>query len=325
MSGRVRLPGPEIDRTGQTAHAWLGPVALTTAASIWGGMYAVTKSLFAVVPPWVLLDLRFWLALVPLGSAALWMGQWRISARDLPELVLIALVGYVGSVGMQFWGTAYAGAAMGSLITAASPALILLLAPMFLGDRLTVRSVCAVAIATGGVVLAAGVPSGGASAGHALLGSVLLFGAALTWAVYTLLGRRLTLRLPSLTVTGYVTLLGALLTLPLGLTEWHSTLGAVLRTPSVAAGILFVGWVSTALAFFLWNLGFEHVKAAAGSLFFFAQPVVGGLLGWLALGEHLSWGFGVGGVFIALAVILMTFSKAGPPDRAKSPGVPRTR
>ena len=50
-------------------------------------------------------------------------------------------------------------------------------------------------------------------------------------------------------------------------------------------GILYLGVVSTALAFYLWNKGFTLLDASTGSLFFFAQPVVGAVLGWLLLGE----------------------------------------
>ncbi len=288
------------------AGSAVGPVSLTAAASIWGGMYVVTKSLFATVPPWVLLDLRYWLALVPLGAVALTRRAWGIGWADLPGLVLSALVGYVGSVGMQFWGTAYAGAALGSLITAASPALITVLSPVLLGDRLTGRAFFAVVVATSGVVFAAGFPGVQARGDETLWGSALLFGAAVSWALYTLLARRLTRRRSSLTVTLWVTLFGALFTLPLGLGEWHGSLAHTLVTPPVVAGVLFVAWCSTAIAFFLWNYGFEHVPASVGSLFFFAQPVVGGLLGWLVLGERLSWAFGAGGALIAFAVWLST-------------------
>lgn len=316
-------PIAPVSRSADTRSGpWRGSLSLTLAAAIWGGMYVVTKSLFAVVPPWVLLDLRYWLALLPLAGIALATRTWRLAPRDLPGLALVALVGYVGSVGLQFWGTAYAGAAMGSLITAASPALITLLAPLVLQDRLTGRGILTVGLATGGVLLAAGIPAEGGMAGRSLFGSVLLFGAALTWALYTLLGRRLTRRLPSLTVTTWVTALGALFTLPLGLMDWHASLVRVLVGPSVASGVLFVAWVSTALAFFLWNFGFEHVPASLGSLFFFAQPVVGGLLGWLALGEHLSWGFVAGGVIILGAVVLATVRTGGRPagSIAHTPG-----
>jgi drug/metabolite transporter (DMT)-like permease len=75
-----------------------------------------------------------------------------------------------------------------------------------------------------------------------------------------------------------------------------------LSQPLVLWGIVYLGVVSTAGAFFLWNKGLELMEAGAGSLFFFFQPVVGAFFGWLLLGETLSWNFFVGGLFIVFGV-----------------------
>lgn len=42
----------------------------------------------------------------------------------------------------------------------------------------------------------------------------------------------------------------------------------------VIFGVLYLGIVSTAGAFFLWNKGLELIDASIGSLFFFFQPIV---------------------------------------------------
>ena len=42
---------------------------------------------------------------------------------------------------------------------------------------------------------------------------------------------------------------------------------------------------------FLWNKGLELIDASIGSLFFFFQPIVGSLLGWLLLNETLNSNF----------------------------------
>ncbi len=59
----------------------------------------------------------------------------------------------------------------------------------------------------------------------------------------------------------------------------------------VILGVLYLGVISTAGAFFLWNKGLELMDASIGSLFFFFQPIVGSLLGWLLLNETLNNNF----------------------------------
>ena len=74
--------------------------------------------------------------------------------------------------------------------------------------------------------------------------------------------------------------------------------------PLVWAGVLYVGVVSTALAFYLWNKGFEYIDAATGSLYLFLQPLVGSVLGAMLLGEPLGWGFLAGAALIAGSMYL---------------------
>jgi drug/metabolite transporter (DMT)-like permease len=55
---------------------------------------------------------------------------------------------------------------------------------------------------------------------------------------------------------------------------------------------------------FLWNYAFARLPAAVASLTFFAQPVVGTLLGWFFLGETITPLFVLGGVLIGLGIVI---------------------
>jgi drug/metabolite transporter (DMT)-like permease len=72
----------------------------------------------------------------------------------------------------------------------------------------------------------------------------------------------------------------------------------------VWTGILYLGIVSTAGAFYLWNRSIDRLGAAVPGHLFFAQPVVGGLLGATLLSEHLGAAFFTGGTLVAIAVVL---------------------
>lgn len=282
----------------------LGPLYLTTAAAIWGGMYVVSRALMATLPPWVLLEMRFVIGLAVLGLAAWKLGEWRVRRDDLPALALLGATGYTCSIGMQFIGTDLAGAALGSLITAASPALIALFAQPLLGERLTGRAVLAMLLATLGVVAVMGLPSEPAGGSRVLLGGLVLLGAAVTWALYTVLSRRQTRHYSSLTVTLWASLFGTAFTLPVSWWQWTVERPQMPGDTASWLGILYLGVVSTAVAFYLWNKGFERTAASTGALYFFAQPLVGGLLGALLLGESLGRGFVLGAVLIVGGVYL---------------------
>ena len=76
----------------------------------------------------------------------------------------------------------------------------------------------------------------------------------------------------------------------------------------VVLGVLYLGIVSTAGAFFLWNKGLELMDASIGSLFFFFQPIVGSFLGWLLLNETLNSNFLLV-VFLLYVVFLLLLLK----------------
>ena len=282
----------------------VGALALMAAAAIWGSMFVVSAAVLRVVPAFVLLELRFVIAFVLLAAVARFSGRRAVARRDLPLMALLGLVGYTICTGFQFVGTALSGAALGSLITAASPALIALFAVWLLGERVTARGILALGLGLGGVVVAVGLPSG---EGGSLTGNIALALAALTWSAHTVLSRLGTRHYGSLTVTTWATLFGALFSLPIALHQQATQPWA--GTPLIWLGIVYLGAVCTAAAFFLWNKGFEYLPAGSGGHFYLAQPLVGTLLGWALLDEQLTLGFFAGSVLIAAGVIVATTAR----------------
>ncbi|MBA4603616.1 DMT family transporter [Thermoactinomyces mirandus] len=253
-------------------NKWLGPVFLIAAAAIWGGMYVVSKVVLETVPPWVLLEMRFVIGLVVLGIWAWYANEWKIAFRDLKAMALIGLIGYTGSIGFQFVGTHLSGASLGALITSASPALISLFAWKLLREKPDRKKVFSLVIATLGVMIVIGLPSDPGSA--PFIGNIILFGAAVTWALYTVLSRVQTLKYSSLTVTLWANLFGVIFTFPMSWWEWQAKNAKWPVDGEIWLGILYLGIISTALAFYFWNKGFQYIDTSAGSLFFFFQPIV---------------------------------------------------
>jgi drug/metabolite transporter (DMT)-like permease len=140
----------------------------------------------------------------------------------------------------------------------------------------------------------------------ALAGNLALIGAALTWALLSVLARRASRDHPPLVITTYAILWAILFATPAMVLEWRYLPVSGLELPLIWLAVLYLGVVSTAGAFYLWNKGMQLVEAGTGSLFFFLQPVVGSLLGWLLLGEELSPSFFQGGLLILAGVLLVS-------------------
>jgi drug/metabolite transporter (DMT)-like permease len=290
-----------INKSRKNNRVW-GWLAGLSAAAIWGGMYVVSKVVMTVVPPFSLIVTRLVLGIITLAIIVLTRKSWKVSRRHFWQIFGVGLVGYGISLGFQFVGTYLSTAANGSLVTSTTPAFVLLFAALLLAEKVTPRRLLALGIATLGVVAVID-PRNAALSPSFFWGNMCLIAAALTWALYSVLIRKVTRDTDVLTVTLIAFIGGLPVCLPLSGWELAShqvgTIGI-----GVVGGILFIGVISTALAMYLWNTAFSILDAGVASLTFFAQPVVGTLLSILFLSEHITPLFIAGGVLIGIALLL---------------------
>ncbi len=282
---------------------YVGSLSMALAANIWGGMYVVSKVMLTTVQPMELVWLRYLVALAALAISVAATGQsWRIRWRHLPLVATVGVIGYAVSIWTQFLGTKLSTAQMGAMITSATPAFMVVFARLLLAEKITVHRAASVMLATAGVLMIVGI--GGLSPSYKL-GGVILVVAALAWALMSVLIKRIPRDYSQVTVTMYAIAVATLCISPVAVPQvMHASLGVWLR-PSMWAGLLYIGVVSTAGAFFLWNQGLQLVDASSGGLFFFFQPLTGTLLGWLILGEAIGWSFWIGAAFIVSSVLLV--------------------
>jgi len=293
-------------------HSIAGLLAGLGAAAIWGGMYVVSKVVLDVIPPFALLAIRLVMGAAILGLVIYFRNKRAtikgIFTKDqFWKSLLVGFVGYGISLGFQFVGTKLSTASNGSLVTSATPAFVLIFAPFLLGEKTTPRRIIALVVSTLGV-LAVIDPRNAELSPTLFWGNMSLLSAALTWALYSVLVRKVSQSGDLLTSSAVMLLGGLPSSLVLGLWEIN-TQGVGEITIGIIGGLLFLGIISTAIAMFLWNYSFAELPAAVASLTFFAQPVVGTLLGWFFLAETITPLFLAGGALISIGILIATFEK----------------
>lgn len=291
-----------------------GILAGLTAAAIWGGMYVVSKVVLDVVPPFALLSLRLVLGAGLLGLIwAVRRSPWPPRSAVLRTLG-VGAIGFGVSLGLQFVGTRLSTASNASLVTSASPAFMVLFAVWLLGERASPRRLVALVCASIGVVAVID-PSRAGLDLSALWGNLALLGAALTWGLFSVLVKAVT-RWGGVLQVSLITFMGGMLiAAPASAVEarWLP-IGRI--TPTIILGVLYLGFVSTALAMYLWNKSLALLDASVVSLLFFAQPLVGSGLGALLLGETLTVGFWLGALLIGAGLLLAAGSPTDAPAMA---------
>ena len=287
--------------------AVIGLLCGITAASIWGGMYVVSKVVLEVIPPFTLLAIRLILGAISLGIVISFRRKTEFTQKQILDSFLVGFVGYGISLGFQFVGTKLSTASNGALVTSATPAFVLLFAPFLLHEKTTTQGIIALIVSSLGVVAVID-PRTANFSSSLFMGNLSLLAAALTWALYSVLVRKVS-KTSDVLVSSAVMFIGGIpSSILLGFFEVKNQ-GIGQITPGIIGGILFLGIVSTAIAMFLWNYAFSQLPASAASLTFFAQPVVGTLLGWLFLGEKITPLFLVGGLLIGIGLGISNIRK----------------
>lgn len=291
-------------------HSLLGAFCLSLAASIWGGMYVVSKYVLEFIPPLTLVWLRFVIAFAIL-FIILKITQRKQKARipiTKKDWLLFAWIGFIGyfvSITFQFIGTKLSDAHTGSLVTSATPAFMIIFARIIVKERITIRKFISVLLATIGVIIVIGWDI---KVGTYFTGTIILVGAAITWALLSIYVKIASQHFSSLIITTYAILFAILFITPCMIWDLQTyriqNLNAL-----IILGVFYLGIISTAGAFFLWNKGMELMDAGIGSLFFFFQPLVGSFLGWLLLDEELKITFFIGAMLIVVSVLIVTIDK----------------
>ena len=280
----------------------IGSFLLSLAGAIWGGMFIAVRIAVAVIPPIELVWMRFGTALIALLCIMFFTKQSvKIERKDWKHLFIVSFSGYLLSIVVQETGTMLTSAQTGALVTAATPAFMVIFGYFLLHERLTLGRVLSVILATAGVLLITFDPE---NVKVTPLGCLCLVAAAVTWAYMSVVLKFLSKYSP-IAITFYAVFFSFITLMPLGM-HWLMTEADVAKLiePKIILCILYLGLISTTAGFILWNKGLTYMDAAIGGLFMFFQPIVGALLGWLFLDEEITLLFWVGFLLIAVGILL---------------------
>ncbi len=289
---------------------------LVGVALLWAGTFIAGRKVAAHAPHAIVAALRFVIAAACLLPLLAWRsGTLAWPSRDsLGWCAALAVTGML-AYNLFFLGAlAHLDASRTSLIVALNPIITLLIAVALGLERLSARRVAGVAVAFGGV---ATILSRGELAslwqGGIGRGELLMFGGALSWAAYTLIGQRAMQSMSSLVATTWSVTLGAIMLLGVALPAlptWLAQGGAA--DPLVWAAAAYLGIGGSVIAFVWYSDGVRELGAARTAVFNNLVPVFGVALAVLLLGEALHWSMIAGGALAIAGVVLATRTESVP-------------
>ena len=272
--------------------------------SAWGSLYVVSKFVLGKIPVITISFLRYAIAGCILFIIIKQRKLKKIEKQDHKYVFLIGFFGYFVAIGAQLLGTKLSSASLASLVNAMNPVVIMLFAVFILKEKLTVKKVTCGVLAIAGVYAIVG-GLGGRGQIFGILVSIL---SVILWSLVSVVVRKFTQKYDPFQITTYGIIIAAVCTLPFSIWELMVT-SDVQFDRSVVLSMLYIGIVCTALAHVLWNKSLSMIEAGTCSLFYPVQPMVAVFLGWMFLGESISWNFVFGAILIIGGVLFSIMGK----------------
>ena len=280
------------------ALATLGAIAFSGKAILAKLMYRHGVDAVQVIFWRMLLALPLFLAL------AWWAGRGKapLARRDWLAVAGLGFCGYYLASLLDFMGLQYISAGLERLILYLNPTLVLLLSVALFGQRISARQGIAMALSYAGVAVVFGQELR-FEGPNVVLGAALVFGSAISYAVYLVYCGQLVQRLGALRLTGAATSVACVLCI---------VQLFVLRPPSAALvpePVLWLSQLNATLCTFapvlMVMMAIERIGATLSAQAGMVGPMSTVLLGVVILGEPFTAWVVAGTVLVLSGVWLL--------------------
>ncbi len=255
---------------------------------------------FVLVSGQSVVDVVFWRcviggAMLLLVCAALGLLRRELLSRRVLVLALVSGVAIVGNWLLLFASYSKASIAISTAVYNVQPFMLVGLAALFLGERITLAKLAWLGVAFLGMLAIVSAHGGGTTGENYLLGIALALGAALLYALAALIVKRLAGTPPHLIALVQL-LTGILMLAPLASYQLP-------EQPQAWASLAALGIVHTGVMYMLLYSAIQKLPTALTGALSFIYPVAAIFVDWLAFGHRLSplqW-LGVVAILLAAA------------------------
>lgn len=301
------MNAPLTSTTTTTASTTSLVIAFAVIYVVWGSTYLGMAIAIETMPPFLMGAVRFVIAGALLIAARRWLGDALPTRRQWGSAAIVGSLLFLGGNGAVAWAQHWVPSGIAALLITTTPFWMTML-PWVTGysPRPSLMAISGIVIGLTGVGLLVGAPVGSAPTAQVVISSLTIVAAALSWAIGSLVSKRLPLPGSAWMSAGAQMVCGAV---GLGLASVVS--GEVTRVD--IAAISLRSWLALAYLIFIGAIvGFSayvyllrHTTMAKVSTYAFVNPVVAVILGWLILGEPLDGRTLFAGALIIVAVMLI--------------------
>ena len=282
---------------------YIGHGAALLTILIWGTTFISTKILLVEFKPIEILVFRF-----VMGFLALWIiCPKRLKTDGWKQEAVFAAAGLSGICLyylLENIALTYTLASNVGVIISVAPFFTAILAHIFIGseEKFRVNFFAGFIIAMAGIVM---ISLNGAKLQLNPMGDFLAILAAIVWAVYSILSKKISgFGYPVVLTTRRTFFYGILFMIP---AAWIFDLRLDVTgfaDPKNLLNILYLGLGASALCFVTWNFAVKKLGAVKTSIYIYMVPVITVITSVLILGEQITWMSGLGVIFTMCGLII---------------------
>ncbi|OLZ08887.1 DMT family transporter [Sulfobacillus thermosulfidooxidans] len=287
---------------------WKFILYLIVANVLWAGNYLAGRVLRFSMGPFTLNGVRWIISAVVLWLIVRKRGEIVPLLQEWKAFLLLGFIGMFLFSSLTYWGLTMVPAGEAGLLSGFTPLAVLVAGFVIAQDKVRLWQWLMVAVSIGGEILLLG---GGASTQTgSIFGAVILIFAALSWGVYTALGRRYRYRFSPLVLTTGAAVWGAIPSALLGI--WNLSTHPVTLSINSVLALLYVSTMASVVAFMMWSAGVNRLGSGTAAPYMNLLPVFTALLAVLLLHETLSATQLEGGLIVVAGAVGAGFSRTVP-------------
>lgn len=295
-----------------TKEKWQGHFAILCTNLIFGLNTPIAKS---VIPSWIapaaLTCLRMTFATLVFWIIGVFFTAEKVSPKDLVIIFFGALFGLVGAQLSFALALQYTSPVNISLIAAMTPVVVMLMAALWLKEPITVKKAAGVGIGAAGALLIIFHSSPVNDNPNGMWGNLLAVVNIITYGLYLIITRTVSLRYTPVTLMKWMFLFSALISLPLGAPQLLAAEAFTTAAPAdVLWRIAYIALMATGIAYFLVPLALKRIRPTTVSMYNNIQPLIASSVAIFIGQDVFSWDKPVAAVLVFTGVYLVTQSKS---------------
>jgi drug/metabolite transporter (DMT)-like permease len=228
---------------------------------------------------------------------------WSMSKRDFVMLVLCSVLGVVGNQFIYLTGLSKTTVINTTLLSTTIPVFTLFVSILLGLDRLTLRRLVGIALAASGVIYLVN-PNNADLSANTTVGNLLVVTSSFLYAAYIVISKDIFERFGALNVITWIFVVGAVMTLPMGIYSLQSAnLNQIPLT--IWLMIIFIILFPTVGAYYLNAWALTKVSPGTVAVYIYMQPLFASAVTPLLFGEKWGWRtvIAAGLIFAGVAVV----------------------